>query len=498
MNRYLIGIDIGTTGTKTILFSASGKRVGHAYCGYRLMTPGIGRSEQEAEDWWNAVKKTVREVTEKVPDPQNVVAISLSLQGGTFVPVDRQGTPLRSAIVWNDKRCIKEMKQWKEQIGDKKDLYRTTGWPLGPSLPLMQIRNFRMYEKECFDLTEQFLTVPDFISRKMTGCAVTDISDAGINQLYDIRKERYDETLLHFAGVREDQLPKVVPSGEVIGNIAEEAAKEFGLSTKTVLIAGAHDQYAVAVGGGALEAGDFCIGSGTAWVVTGMADQPDFSHGLSQSRTAIPNLWGSIASLSTGGLCLEWLRDKILSLNGKDPLSYEQLNREIDKKQSAFDHLFFYPFSGKYGKARDVGKGAFIGLDLSHGPFDLAAAVMESIVFQTKWMLGDFKGDRVHDSVCLSGGASKSAVWSQMVADILGVPVRIPEIADLACVGAAVIAGVGAGVYDNIREGYEQLKVPFRILTPDKERKGRYEEAGLEYRRLAEKLGEAFVHEEDY
>ena len=482
MERYLLGIDVGTTGTKTLLISTEGKVAGHAYRPYEIITPAVGRSEQRAQDWWNTVVATVREAISALEDPAAVKAISLSLQGGTVVPVDKEGIPLRNAIVWTDGRCAQQFREFVEEGGSDTYTYETCGWHMSAGLPALQTRWIRDHEPEIFERTAMFLTVPDYVSMKMTGVAAVDLADAGINEFFDIRKGVYDEKLLSFAGIREGQLGKPVRSGDVIGHLTPDAARELGLSEDTLLVAGAHDQYAVAVGAGANHAGDVVIGSGTAWVVTGIFDEPLFSTGMAQSIAAVPGKWGSIFSLSTGGICLEWMRNQICG-----GISYDEINRLTREREAAFDELFFFPFQGIAGPNKRFNRAAFTGQDLSHDCFHLMKAVMEGVVFQTKWMLESF-GDTGQGMVRFAGGASKSPVWTQLAADILNAPVIVPEVADLSCVGAAVIAGWGAGIYKSIEEGCDHLNIAGRRIDPDPDRAARYQEAYERYRRKAEAL----------
>lgn len=456
--QYLIGIDVGTTGTKAILFSKEGACLKSAYQGYPLSTPQVGHVEQDPADWWQAVGKTVREVSNGYGD--KVCALSLSTQGGTMVCADKKGNPLTPAFVWNDSRCDKEAEAFASQFGADA-MYQKTGWALFAGMPAMQIRWVKDNLPDVFRQTALFLTVPDFLSLRMTGKAAVDYSNAGINQLIDVREGRYDKALLDFAGIDEGRLPALVPSGTAIGKLTEEAAAFLGLSTDTLLISGAHDQYAVALGAGATHPGDILIGSGTAWVVTAIEEKPDFS-GLSQSRSAINGLWGSLCSLSHGGVCLDWLRKNIVGTQ-QDPLDYETLNREVAQRKAAEEGLFFFPFGGKQNKAR------FEGLDLSHDRFHLARAVMEGVVFQILQMLERFPSQPGEAGLLLAGGASKSPVWSKLLSDISGLPVRIPQMPDLACVGAAILAGFGAGLYSSPEEGHKRLCVPEQTIYSDPE-----------------------------
>ena len=483
MERYLLGVDVGTTGTKAMLFSEHGNVISHAYKGYSLSTPSIGFSEQNAQDWYDAVKETIREVCSGT-DPKSVAAISLSTQGGTLVPTDKNFNPLRPAIVWSDARCEKQKEEFIAEVGDDKFMYNTCGWHLGNKLPALTIRWIKENEPEIFEKTEYFLTVPDFISAKLTGIPAVDLSNAGINQLCDIKTQTYNGEILKFCSTDATKLPELVPSGRKIGNLTAEAAEELGLSSDTVLVSGAHDQYAVALGAGATKSGDMLIGSGTCWVVTAISDESDFSSGLSQSVAATPGMWGSLQSLSSGGVCLEWLRKNII----KEDISYKTIDEITAERKAAEDGLYFYPFSGKSSDETRFKKASFIGMDMSHDCFNLARAVMEGVVFQILWIMEGFRAKPSEDGIILSGGGSKSPVWSQLLADISGLPVKIPEVADLACVGAAIMAGVGCGIFENELSGYKKLAVGETVLKPDLEKTKVYSEIFSDYKRRAELL----------
>lgn len=492
MRRYLLGIDVGTTGTKTIVFDEEGALLAQAYEGYPLSTPQVGYSEQDPEDLWHAVCSTVRAVCKEPKIAASVVAVSISVQGGTLVPVDKDGTAVCPAIVWNDARCTEQCTAFEHEVGEPSVMYQKTGWKLIPALPALEIRWIKDNRPEVFQRTAKFLTVPDFISLKMTGTAACDLSGAGINQLCDIRRGCYDEQLLRFAGITEDQLPKLVRSGEIIGHLTEKAAAELGLTTSCVLVGGAHDQYAVALGAGAVEAGDILIGSGTCWVITAIGEQADFSSGLSQSVAAVPGKWGSLWSLSSGGVCLDWLRHNLAFGEGGEGLSYTVLDHEAHKRRAAEDGLFFFPFSGRATLEKGFQKASFVGIDLSHDRFDFARAIMEGVAFQIVWMMEAFRTKPSQKGLIFAGGASKSEVWSQILANMAGIPVRIPAVADLACVGAAILAGVGCGIYKTPEQGYRCLAVGERVMEPDSQQSNVYRRLMKEYKQKAAVLGDLY------
>ena len=490
--KYLLGIDVGTTGTKSLLFSEKGTLMGSAYRSYPTATPSLESREQEPEDWWRAVVETVREVCAESDIGRHVAGISLSLQGGTMVAVDENGVAVRPAMVWSDKRCTEQRKTYLQEVGEADTMYRKTGWKLGNGRNACQIRWMRDNEPENFAKTWMFLSVPDYISLKMTGIAACDMSDAGINQLANIREFTYDPQLLDFAGVTEAQLPKLVRSGDVIGHLTEQAAAELRLTTDCVLVAGAHDQYAVALGAGACNAGDILIGSGTAWVVTAIGDAPDFDSGFAQSVAASPGKWGTLRSLGTGGVCLEWWRKNLTVGADGQTIPYEVINEEVSHRKAAENGLFFYPFSGRSTQQKGFQKATFVGLDLSHDRFDMARAIMEGVAFQIVWMMEAFKTKPSPEGLKLAGGAAKSELWCHILADIANLRVRIPEVADLACVGAAVLAGTGCGLFASQEEGCRRLAVKERLIQPDPRRVEQYAALRKEYQRYAEALGAAY------
>ena len=266
----------------------------------------------------------------------------------------------------------------------------------------------------------------------------------------------------------------------MIGSLSETAAEELGLTTDCLLTAGAHDQYAVALGAGAVRDGDILIGSGTAWVVTAIGDEPDFASGTAQSVAAVPGKWGSLRSLGSGGACLEWWRGKLAAGEG-GPVPYETINEEVKSRKAAEEGLYFFPFSGPAGAGQSFRRGSFIGIDPSHDRFDLARAVMEGVVFQISRIMETFRTNPSPEGIKLAGAA-----------DILGLPVRIPEVPDLACVGAAVLAGTGCGLFSSVEEGCRRLSVKERVVLPDPERVRMYADCRREYERIAGGLGTVY------
>ena len=481
--RYVLGIDIGTTGTKCLLVSDARGIVASAYESYPTRTPALGQREQNAEDWWNAVIKTVRSVSSDAGVSGGVRAISLSTQGGTLVPVDERLSPLAPAIIWSDNRCLGDREAVERALG-KGYFYDACGWKLGKGLPAMQLRRMRLERPELFTRAAKFLTVPDYIASKMTGRAAIDLSNAGINQWVNVRDGVYDKKILEYVGVGTGRLPELVRSGEVIGQLTDDAANALGLRKDTLLVAGAHDQYAVALGAGVSEAGDAVIGTGTAWVVMALSDEPDFQSGFSQSVSASPGKWGSLVSVSAGGACLDWFRKNIACGADGAPLDFGAIDTEVARRLQRDDGLTFYPyFNGSSPPEADgCSKGTMIGLDFSHDRFDIARAVMEGVACQIAWALEALSAKHPVRRLKVAGGATKSPVWMQMVAGLAGRPVITSDVADLGCVGAAVLAQAGCGIVASVSEGGARLDIGARTICPEPGSAARYERVLSEYK----------------
>lgn len=455
----LLGIDIGTTGTKSMVVDTCGRILSSAYKGYILHNDRPDWVEQEAEDWWEAVVYTVRECTENPDIRGSIRAISLSSQGGSMVPVDEAGIPVRRAISWMDKRGEEQ----RATLTSKKAgsyFYHTTGAALTSGGNLIQIQWMSDNEPELFHKTHKFLSTVDYINYKLTGKYVIDVTNAAMTQLMNIRRKAWDKEILDLLGITESKLPVLAKSGEVIGILGEAAAREVDLPANTQVVNGGHDQYCVALGAGATNGGDVVLSTGTAWVVLCVLDQLvlDVPDNFYAGSHVIDGKWGLLASLETGGVCLEWLKNNIAV--GEE---FETMDAMAAKRSPGSDGLMFYPhFTGEECKA------TFTGMDLSHDRYHMARAIMEGVGFEIKWMLEAMNNKGVHVScIKMLGGATRSRLWPGIIADITGVPVKISEVKDMACIGAAILAGKGAGLFTSEEEGFCKLIQKETEILPD-------------------------------
>lgn len=447
----LLGLDVGTTAAKALLFDLEGRVRASADQPYGLLTPQAGWVEQDPEALWAATVAVLRAIGAALAPGEQVVALAQSSQGGTTIPVGAHRRPVYNAISWMDGRAQAEQAEL-ARAGLADTIYRRTGWPLMAGLPLLHICWLRRQQPDVFAAAHHFLFVNDFITGRLTGRWCMNPSDASITQLFDIETGDWDDWLLELAGIGRGQLSPVQPSGTVIGALTAEAAALTGLPAGLPVVNGAHDQYCAAVGMGVTRPGTTLLSCGTAWVLLAVPADLEAGRraGLALSCHAVPGRWGAIRSLGAVGTALEWLADNVWSDAGADrEARYAAINAAAAAARPGADGLLFRPPAGGHAGPTAV-RGGWVGLTLSHSRGDLARAVMEGVACETRWAIEEMRAAGVGvDELTMVGGAARSPIWPQIVADLTATPVVVPGMTQAAGWGAAVIAGVGAGVFDN-------------------------------------------------
>lgn len=488
--KLLFGIDIGTTGTKSMILDIEGNIISSAYQSYEIYNDKINYVEEEAEDWWNAVVKTVKECLQKVDSQDEISALSLSTQGGSMVPVDRNGNPLRKAIVWMDKRAGKEAEILRKRK-PRDYYYKTTGWRLLNGMNLAQIKWIKDNEPDIFANTYKFLSTIDYINYKLTGEFIIDPTNSGITNLMNIKKCEWEETILSEIEISEDKLASIKPSGQVLGTLTTNAAKQLGLSSEVKVVNGGHDQYCAALGAGAINNGDTLLATGTAWVVLGINDKPIFDTEtyFSPGHHVIDGKWGALASIGTAGVSMEWFRKNIaknIIKNGEELIeSYQDINEKTAEKDIGAEGLTFYPHFNGSGCPTwsDNNRATLLGMDLSHDRYHIARAIMEGVAFEACWILESLEKQNLEiEKLKMLGGATKSKIWTQIVADITGLSIIVPEVADVTCVGAAILAGLGTGIFNEPYQAYNSMVQNEREIQPDSDNYEEYEKLFSQYK----------------
>ncbi|MBN2323572.1 MAG: hypothetical protein JXQ30_07555 [Spirochaetes bacterium] len=450
---HLLGIDVGTTGTKSALFTEDGRFVDIEYRAYPISYPEKGWAEQDPEDWWNALCGTVRAVVKRNDAAETVRSLSLSTQGGCLVLLDGRFSPVYSAVSWMDRRAGETSKMLLREIG-MNELYKTCGWPVADSLPFPTICWFKQKRPGIFKKARYFASTIDYLNYLLTGRFAIDYTNLALTGFLDLGKRGFSERTVEIAGITKDNLPEIVPSGTVVGGLTAKAAKKLGLPANVPVVSGAHDRYCESIGAGAINAGDCVLGAGTSWVLLAAAsrlcfhkarpDEKGFLRSIFPGLHPIEGLYGLMTVIPHGGNSLKWFRDVL-----RPESSFELLNGEASGIRAGSDGLMFFPISSSKS-----GKGAFLHIDGIHTRAHFTRAVYEGVAFMNRVQLDLFRqaGSTVR-KLTMIGGGTKSSLWPGIVADVGDIPVEVPEKKEAACAGAWVLAAFGCGLCRTIREG---------------------------------------------
>lgn len=444
---YVIGLDIGTTGTKALIVNDDGEVYGRGYKGYGVITGEGGVIEQNPKDWWNATVHAVSIACKDI-DKTKIKAISLSTQGASSVLVDEHCTPMGNALTWMDKRAYLEAEELLSEFGEDY-FYQRTGWDMNASLDACKLLWLKKHRPEVVKRAHKFLSTIDYLNYHLVESYVIDPTNAAIRQLADINDSQWMDEVLTYIGVSADLLPAIIETGKSIGRLTENAAAELGLTMDVEVYNGAHDQYCSALGSGSINNGDVMLGTGTAWVVMGIVDKPLFTDSkISPAKHMVPDLWGALASVSCGGISLDWFR----SIVGQ--LEYDEINSYAESNDTKERHLIFYPYFNGAGipVLNDNIRGTFTGLELRHNSKDMAIAVMEGVAFHTAMVLDEFIKNGVEINMLrVMGGAVKSRFWMNILKSLLDYKVVTVTQTDAAAMGAAMIASVGCGISETYK-----------------------------------------------
>jgi sugar (pentulose or hexulose) kinase len=494
MNDAVLGVDIGTTSTKAVLFDLSGTELAAAEQAYRLCTPQPGWVEQDAQELWEALLHVLGAITDECGGSHRILALALAAQSGSLLPARQDGMPLGHIITWLDGRSEALVQRWRaEGLGVK--VRSISGWHLHPGLCLPTIAWLRQHEPALFAATGRFLSVNDFLVQRLTGRFCTNPSNACGMELVDITSGQWSQELCALAGISSDQLSPVRPSGVVIGRISAEASRLSGLPAETLVVNGGHDQGCTALGLGVTAPGKVLLSCGTSWVVTAVVQTPavaSMPEGLSMQFHPAPGRWTVSQSLGGLGASLEWLLEHFWPALGSLSSSersavFAALNAELAETTPGSSGLIFVPPSGGHSAPAGDQYGALWGLRLDHGRADMARAVMEGAAYELRWALEPIRQAGMPiEQLRMVGGATQSPVWPGIVADVSGLPLSLPQSGNWPAVGAAILAGVGAGAFETMGAGQERFQRSEHRIDPDRARAAIYDERFVAYQQLTQ------------
>lgn len=465
--RYLIGIDLGTSATKTVLFDETGKSISSSSLEYPLYQPHNGWAEQDPNHWWDACVKTLSDVVSKSGvEKQDITGIGISGQMHGLVMLDEKGDVLRNSIIWCDGRTVEECKEITEIIGEKR-LIEITANPALTGFTAGKILWIRKNEPEIYKKCRHILLPKDYLRYKLCGVFATEVSDASGMNLLDVPNRCWSKEILDKLHINLSLLPAMHESYEVSGFITESTAKQTGLMAGTPVVGGAGDNAAAAIGTGVVEKGKAFTTIGTSGVIFAHSDNVtiDANGRVHTFCSAVPGAWTVMScSLAAGG-SLQWFRNNFCNSEietakglGKDP--YYLMDLEAERIPIGADRLLFLPYL--MGERSPIlnpdARGVFFGISGIHTRHHMLRSVMEGVIYSLRDSLDVLKEMEVpFNQMIATGGGGTSSLWRQMMADIYDCPVATIDNKEGPALGVAILAGVGTGVYKNVQEACNSI-----------------------------------------
>lgn len=490
---YILTFDVGTTSVKTRLFDERFQVKG-AHCSeYHLLVKAGGIVEMDPEEYWKAICKGCRSIVESCPDARtSIEVIAVTTQGETLIPVDSRGNALCNAMVWLDSRATEEAAYLGQAFGTD-TFYPVTGLGrVDEVAPVSKILNFKNKRPDVYERTSKFLLLEDYIIFRLTGCIVTEKSLLSSTGYFDIIRDELYADILDYAGIATDLFPEALDCSCRVGTILPSAASDMGIKTGAKVVTGAMDQVAGAVGAGNTRSGIVTETTGTALVMGATTLNPDFSHPAKPTiyRHIHAGTYFVLSLSNTAGIILKWFKDEFCGLESGHfgDGTYEELGRMAGTVPAGADGLLVFPyFSGMLTPVQDnAARGIFYGVTLNTGKAHFVRAIMESVAYMLRENIEIFEqmGMSVQQ-IRSMGGGSKSRIWSQIKADILGLEIITMKDTESASLGVAMLGALGAGLYPNI-EAIGALNLPDQSFLPDERNKVIYDDGYRMYRRLYE------------
>jgi len=496
----LLGLDMGTSACKAAVFDEGGQLVCLAAREYEACLPRPGWVEMDPDRMWNAAVDAVREVSAKTAD--RIQALAVSSQGETFVPTDADGRAVGTAIMNVDNRAVDEVRFFEQAIG-KEGVYSITGCVLHPMYALLKILWLRNNRPEVFDKTSKFLSVGDYILARLGASPYTDHSLASRTMAFDVTARKWSGELLAIAGLEPDLFPEAHPAGTIAGELPAGVAAATGLAKGTIVAVGGHDQPCGALGAGVVDTGDAVDSAGTYECLTVASDAPvlsptALSYNVNSYCHVVPARYVTLAFFPAG-VVVRWFLDNFASAEvaeaaraNCDP--YALLTSRISKEPSG---ICFTPhFIGSGNPTWDVrASGVVVGLRPDRTRHHLFQAILEGIacelLINVRVLESLLSGI---DVLRTTGGGARSAYWLQLRADITGRKVATMRTSEAACLGAAILAGVAAGVYSDAPDGARRVSGTAEVYRPNAERAALYAEQVAQYEKVYPALAASGVY----
>ena len=482
---YVIGVDLGTSGTKTVLFDEIGNVIASHTVEYPLYQEKNGWAEQDPLDWHNATITTIKTVLDKSNiDSAEIKGIGLSGQMHGLVMLDKDFNVLRKSIIWCDQRTGKECEEITEIVGAEK-VIEITANPVLTGFTASKIRWVMKNEPDVFEKCRYILLPKDYVRLMLTGELATEVSDASGMQLLDVPNRKWSKTMLDALNISEDMLGKVYESPEVTGEITQKVADITGLKKGTIVVGGAGDNAAASVGTGVVEDGKAFTTIGTSGVVYAHTSKVtiDPKGRVHTFCCAVPNCWHVMGVTQGAGLSLKWFRDNFCTseketakLMGVD--EYYLMDKEAEKIPVGADRLLYLPYlMGERTPHLDPNaRGMFFGLSAIHGKSHMLRAVLEGVAYSLRDCVEVFREMNINvNDMMACGGGGTSPLWRQMLADLYACDVKTVASKEGPALGVGILALTGSGVYSSVQEACANIIKTDKVQAPINDNIPKYE-----------------------
>lgn len=462
---YLIGTDIGTSGTKSIIMDIDGKLISQDLQEYGVLTPIPLWAEQWPQVWVDAVKLSIKNAKEKGKiDSRDIKGICISgLYGGSGIPLDENMEPVRPCLIWMDRRAQKEQEWVEENIGYER-IERITHNGTDPYYGYTKILWIKNNEPDNWAKTKLFLPPNSYAIYKLTGEIAIDYSSAGnIGGIFDMEKRTWSDEMLDAMGIPKTLMPnKIVESSSIVGTLTNEAAEEMGLLPGTPVCAGGVDCGVASLGLGVFEPGSYAVTIGTSMCAALIHEKPIEGKGLIKWPYVkdAKKLSYSFGGSSTAGALIKWFRDNFAELEKQNEekggdSAYYALDKQAERIAPGSDGIVILPyFMGERNPLWDVdAKGTIFGLSLAHTKAHIYRAFLEAIAYSLRHSM-ECTGENLGDTILLAGGVTKSKIWVQIFADVTGYAIVCPQNDVEANLGDVMLAGIGTNLltYDDLKK----------------------------------------------
>lgn len=494
--EYYLGLDLGTSSIKTVLFDVEGREIAQSSLEYPIYQPHNGWSEQEPKDWYIAAVKTVRNVMEQSKVPKEAVkGLGISGQMMGAVVLDKNGHSLRRAILWNDGRTTESCEHIREIVGD--DLFmKYSCTPARPGLTAAKIQWIKDNQPEIYKNVAHILLPKDYLRYRLTGEYATEVSDASATQILDIPNRKWSDEIMVAMDLKESVLGKVYESAEITGYVLPEVAQAMGITSKCAVVGGASDNAAAGVGTGIVTPGSAMTTVGTSGTVFAFSEKPviDQNQSVYTFCMPVPNAWHFMGSVNSVGASLKWWKNNFYP--GDE--DYSEINKDAVFSKAGANRLLYLPYlNGEQSPHFDLTcRGAFVGLAAIHTKADMTRAVLEGVTYALRDIMTGIRNTGIEpENVRMCGGGSKSPFWRQLLADVYNLPVALPDMnsENSAALGVAILAAVGTGAYKTVPEACDKIvKMRQEIYVPNEEKVRIYNKVYKEFDALYPKLKDNF------